>query len=582
MWRASWRRWLIVGVACLPTLPAAVSLGARSYYEGFEPFYEPWLSQAMYPTTAEDPEYAAWPQPPQVVGDRAQGWGVASNAFQFTGGVPEVENLNEGWVRAIGGKFASNGNQAYVATFALDGDLVANYGTRFTMSFFVKYIEGQNAGWRNQVKSVSGRWNYDAFAFGELPAEWTEVTIPFDADWSDDDANANGWFRETGTGSFGDVIRSINPKEHSFGFSTLAGGANAPGTRGLDELRIIPFVPPPDIIIDVPSGTQTQADAGYPQISANENITKIGAGTLVFDASNGTSGTTTVAAGTLRLANPDALFTSPTTVAAGATLAVDPGVTARIPAVTLAGGTLDAPTLAVNTTTGIGTLSVDSGSLAAGAAAVVDGGGTMRLASAARVTLEVASLAVDEFSGGGLIDLGAGQVSIAPGGISPSELRADIIAGRNGGGWNGSNGITSSASALAAGTRAVGYVVSPDGSARVSFAAPGDVNLSGSVDAFDLVAINGSGAYNSGTPSTWGQGDFNYDGLTTVFDLVSISSGGAYGAGNYFPAPPAAVSGVTAVPEPRGVVGLALALGIAAGGVARIRVQSLWRSKAES
>ena len=577
MGRARWRKWLIVGVAILPTLPAGVSLGARSYYEGFEPYFEPWLSQAMYPTTAEDPEYAAWPQPPQVVGDRAQGWGVASNAFQFTGGVPDVENLNEGWVRAIGGKFASNGNQAYVATFALDGDLVANYGTRFTMSFSVKYIEGQNAGWRNQVKSVSGRWNYDAFAFGELPAEWTEVTIPFDADWSDDNANANGWFRESGTGSFGEVIQSINPKEHSFGFSTLAGGANAPGTRGLDELRIIPFVPPPDIIIDVPSGTQTQTEAGYPQISANENITKIGAGTLVFDASNGTSGTTTVAAGTLRLANPDALFASPTTVAAGATLAVDPGVTARIPAVTLAGGTLDAPALAVNTTTGIGMLSVDSGSLAAGAAAVVDGGGTMQLASATRVTLEVASLVVDEFSGGGLIDLGAGQLSIAPGGISPPELRADIIAGRNGGGWNGSTGITSSVSALAAGTRAVGYVVSPDGSAKVSFAAAGDVDLSGAVNVFDLVGINSAGKYGSGTSSVWSQGDFNYDGVTNVFDLVAVNTAGVYGTGSYFPAPPAAASGVTAVPEPGGLVGLVLALGVAGSGAARFRVRSLRR-----
>ncbi|MFZ9015890.1 MAG: aconitase family protein, partial [Ilumatobacteraceae bacterium] len=40
-----------------------------------------------------------------------------------------------------------------------------------------------------------------------------------------------------------------------------------------------------------------------------------------------------------------------------------------------------------------------------------------------------------------------------------ADLRADIIAGRNGGGWNGTTGITSSTAAASGGTRAVGYVV---------------------------------------------------------------------------------------------------------------------------
>ena len=150
---------------------------------------------------------------------------------------------------------------------------------------------------------------------------------------------------------------------------------------------------------------------------------------------------------------------------------------------------------------------------------------------------------------------------MAAGGISAADLRADIIAGRNGGGWNGSSGLTSSAAAASGGTRAVGYVVAGDGTAQASFAAPGDTNLNGTVDVFDLVGINSGGKYGAGTAAVWSEGDFNYDGVTNVFDLVGINTAGAYGRGNYFPASPAVAAGVNAVPEPAawGAVGAGLA-----------------------
>jgi hypothetical protein len=96
----------------------------------------------------------------------------------------------------------------------------------------------------------------------------------------------------------------------------------------------------------------------------------------------------------------------------------------------------------------------------------------------------------------------------------------------------------------------VGYVVAADGSAKVSFAAPGDVDLSGAVNVFDLVGVNSGGKYGAGTAAVWNQGDFNYDGVTNVFDLVSVNTAGAYGQGNYFPAAPSTSSAVSAVPEP--------------------------------
>jgi hypothetical protein len=95
----------------------------------------------------------------------------------------------------------------------------------------------------------------------------------------------------------------------------------------------------------------------------------------------------------------------------------------------------------------------------------------------------------------------------------------------------------------------VGYVVAGDGSATVSLAAPGDTDLNGEVNVFDLVGIDGSGGYGSGAATEWFDGDFNYDGRTNVFDIVSIDTAGIYGGGNYLSDIPA-TAGITAVPEP--------------------------------
>ena len=357
--------------------------------------------------------------------------------------------------------------------------------------------------------------------------------------------------------------------------NSLNGGAFSVTQSG-NALNLM-FTPgtPGAIVIDVPSGTQTQGEAGYPLIAAASSVAKTGAGTLVVDAVNTYSGPTTVQAGTLQLTVADGLGSSATTVQTGATLAVNGGVTMKSPAVIVDGGTLAAATLAVDATSGIASLAINAGTLAAGAAVTVSNGGLMSLVQDARVSVGVASLAVTETAGGGKLDLGAGQVTIAAGGITAADLRADIVAGRNGGAWNGQAGIMSSTAATAIGAgRAVGYVVAGDGSARVSFAAPGDTDLSGQVNVFDLVGVNSGGAYGTGQPSDWSKGDFNYDGITNVFDLVSINGAGVYGQGSYFPAAPtvAAAGGVAAVPEPA-MLGSPFAAALA-GGILRFR----WRS----
>jgi len=219
---------------------------------------------------------------------------------------------------------------------------------------------------------------------------------------------------------------------------------------------------------------------------------------------------------------------------------------------------------------GIGSLVIESGSIAGSPDLTVANGGVLTLPTGNRFVLGVSSLAVDTSAaqplGGGLVNLGAGQISVAAGGVSGADLRADIIAGRNGGAWNGTTGITSAAAAGSGGTRAVGYVVNGNGSASVSFAAAGDVDLSGAVNVFDLVGINSGGKYGTGTAAIWQQGDFNYDGVTNVFDLVGVNTAGAYGQGNYFPAATGVSStgSVAAVPEPTAVGSLVMGLGLAA------------------
>jgi autotransporter-associated beta strand protein len=269
-------------------------------------------------------------------------------------------------------------------------------------------------------------------------------------------------------------------------------------------LSEIHAIPEPVVVFNITTGTQTQSDAGYavltPEIATS--VTKSGPGTLILDAANTFSSSLNVNEGTVVAANVQAIGTATLEVAAGATFAVSPLIGAANP---------------------------------------------------------VQLSALGDISG--TIELDAGRFSLPAADESPeAQLRDLLISGRNGGGWNGTAGIVSSEAAGSAGTRAIGYAVANDGSAVVSFAAPGDTNLNGQVDVFDLVSVNSSGKYGSGQSAVWSQGDFNYDGVTNVFDLVGINTAGAYGQGNYLPSTLA----VTVVPEPS-TYAMALA-GLACGG----------------
>jgi len=177
---------------------------------------------------------------------------------------------------------------------------------------------------------------------------------------------------------------------------------------------------------------------------------------------------------------------------------------------------------------------------------LVRDGGVLSLSPGVAATFETLSVAA-----GGLVDVGKGAITVASG-LTPGQAQSDLQRSRGDGTWTGTSGITSTAAAadLQAGiVRSVGWKENSDGSVTVAYAAPGDTDLSGDVNVFDLVGINGSGSYGKGTPSVWSQGDFDYNGVTNIFDMVLTNGAGVYGRGSYLPAAPAPAS-VNAVPAP--------------------------------
>jgi hypothetical protein len=162
------------------------------------------------------------------------------------------------------------------------------------------------------------------------------------------------------------------------------------------------------------------------------------------------------------------------------------------------------------------------------------------------------------------------------GGLTAADLVTALVAGRNGGTWDGTSGITSSVAAgeVALGAaRGVGWLDNGDGTVSFAYAALGDTNLDWQVDVLDAANVLSGGKFNTGDPATWSEGDFNYDGVVDVLDAADFITSGLYNAGVYNPPAPAALSGVAAVPEPAaGVLGAAgLACGLVIERLVRAR-----------
>jgi len=280
---------------------------------------------------------------------------------------------------------------------------------------------------------------------------------------------------------------------NSAGFrsAVVGGGVVATPLDGSEWSAFLGGLVPQPLTLAVTTGRTTQFEAGYRSIVTASSLTKIGGGTLVLDGPNSHTGVTTVASGTLELAHPAALATSLLQTGSGAAVVLSAGL-----ATTLGG--LD-------------------------------------------------------LSAGGRVDVGTGRVTVASG--SAAALIAAVAAGRGDGDWSGPTGIGSSAvaAAVAAGVpRAVGWIDHGDGTLTFGYAATGDTNLDGTVDALDVANVFASDRFDAGggPAAAWIDGDFNHDAVLDILDVTEFIGTGLYDAGPY--GTTGRSGSIAAVPEPTG------------------------------
>jgi len=184
---------------------------------------------------------------------------------------------------------------------------------------------------------------------------------------------------------------------------------------------------------------------------------------------------------------------------------------------------------------------VEAGELIVRDAAAL-GSGSLEVRAGARVTLDVGYAAVTLprllIDASGRVDVGTGRLAVAAGGFDPATLRQRVVAAWNGGSWDGASGLGSMA-AGGGGLRAVG-TWGANADVTVGWAAVGDTNLDGLVDALDIANVLGGGRYDSVLAAAWEQGDFNYDGLVDVLDVADMLGTQLFDAGSYRtpPTPP--------------------------------------------
>jgi autotransporter-associated beta strand protein len=320
---------------------------------------------------------------------------------------------------------------------------------------------------------------------------------------------------------------------------------------------------------------------------------------IITGATNGTGGFTNAFTGTFSLALSGSTDLN-LVYTAGAPAVITINVPSGTQTQTAAGHPLLAGTTPVEKT-GAGTVVFDQPNTLTGPTSVTQG--TLELATAdtlsssavtvaAGATLSVApqvSATIPSLVNNGLVDVGLGELTVVSG-LTAEGLKAEILAGRNEGEWNGATGITSSAAAGVA-DRAVGWIDNGDGSFRFGFAAAGDLDMNGLVDLDDVIAFVGGGLYDTGSPAVWAQGDYDYNGIVDLDDVIAFVGGGLYDKGPYnqpeggmsllaFGDDPGLMNGgFAAVPEPSTWVLATIGVGVAAHSLRRRMTRSAQRRR---
>jgi hypothetical protein len=191
--------------------------------------------------------------------------------------------------------------------------------------------------------------------------------------------------------------------------------------------------------------------------------------------------------------------------------------------------------------TGIGLVRADDGLTISGSVQKTDIG-TLYVAPASSMSGGFSMAA------GSKLDLNGGELVVDSSSAAPTSfdaIRALVLAGYNGGGWDGTTGITSTFAQsnpqrFGIAIERAGEFGSPDlvirydaladntgvnldpGAVLVKFTLNGDTDLSSGVDFIDLANfVNGFEGMSSG----WAAGDFNYDGMTDLTDWKMFVQG---------------------------------------------------------
>jgi autotransporter-associated beta strand protein len=249
-------------------------------------------------------------------------------------------------------------------------------------------------------------------------------------------------------------------------------------TASVDDFRIysrglttaeVQALATPDVTVTVAAG-QTVTDAAVR--TGSGALIKEGPGTLVLDKTNSHQGGTVVSAGTVIVRNVAALGSGALTVKSGAIVRFDVA------------------------------------------------GSEIPLSS---IVLEPQAR----------IDLGVGRFTVAAGGMTASDVRALLIAGRSGGTWDGASGFITRSASPDTGI-GLGYLLNDTGSITVGYAAAGDIDLDGTLDILDVSTLLTGKPLNTVVSQGWAESDFNYDGVFDILDIGEFLATNLYDEGPYW------------------------------------------------
>ncbi len=164
------------------------------------------------------------------------GWSAYNLAWQANGGVGDSGYLQ-------GSRYG------YLPTFYPEapdacakacGDLEAVFGNRIRFSYYINILQdSQQAATHALIDSTyaglgtGGYWQLTTIPDPSVVTDWTLVTFDIDTDWTDAEAQANGWVKR-GALSFSDTLADFNSNYFYYGSGVVSGN----NLTGIDSVRI--------------------------------------------------------------------------------------------------------------------------------------------------------------------------------------------------------------------------------------------------------------------------------------------------------------------------------------------------------